>query len=154
MMSKTLVAYFSASGVTKEYAIALAKAVEADLYEIEPVTPYTEADLDWNDKKSRSTLEMQDKKSRPAIKKVPAKINGYEKIYVGFPVWWYTAPTIINSFLDSLDLKGKTVIPFCTSGSSTIGGSQKDLQAAYPQAKWGKGERLNSKADVAKLAGK
>lgn len=115
-MKKTLVAYFSATGTTKRVAQKLAKAAGADLYEIEPAQPYTAADLDWTNKQSRSSVEMKDLKSRPAIANKVEDMKKYEIIYVGFPIWWYTAPTIINTFIESYDLKGKTVIPFATWG--------------------------------------
>jgi flavodoxin len=120
-MSRKLVAYFSASGVTRNVAKALAEAVDADLYEIEPQVPYTKADLDWQDKKSRSSIEMSDKSSRPAITGKDAGIGAYNVVFVGFPIWWYVAPTIINTFLESYDFAGKTIVPFATSGSSGIG---------------------------------
>ena len=120
-MSKTLVAYFSASGVTEKKAKLLAEVTGGDLFEIEPVERYTQADLNWMDKKSRSTLEMNDPKSRPAIAKKVADMDAYDTVYVGFPVWWYVEPSIINTFLESYDFSGKTVIPFCTSGGSGTG---------------------------------
>ena len=120
-MSKTLVAYFSASGVTEKKAKLLAEVTGGDLFEIEPTERYTEADLNWMDKKSRSTLEMNDPKSRPAIAKKVADMDAYDTVYVGFPIWWYVEPSIINTFLESYDFSGKTVIPFCTSGGSGTG---------------------------------
>ncbi|MDR1247571.1 MAG: NAD(P)H-dependent oxidoreductase [Clostridiales Family XIII bacterium] len=120
-MSKKLVAYFSASGVTRKVAEALAEATGADLYEIKPQTPYTKADLDWQDKKSRSSIEMGDKSSRPAVADKDANVGAYDVVFVGFPIWWYIAPTIINTFLESYDFAEKTIIPFATSGSSGIG---------------------------------
>ena len=120
-MSKTLVAYFSASGVTEKKAKLLAEVTGGDLFEIEPVERYTQADLNWMDKKSRSTLEMNDPKSRPAIAKKVADMDAYDTVYVGFPVWWYVEPSIINTFLESYDFSGKTVVPFCTSGGSGTG---------------------------------
>ena len=149
---KTLVAYFSASGVTKGVAKQLAEVTGGDLHEIKPEQPYTEADLDWRDKKSRSTLEMKDLSSRPAI---TGKINNmadYDVVYVGFPIWWYTAPTIINTFMEAYDFTGKTVIPFATSGGSSIKKACKDLQATYPKINWKEGKLLNntSKAELEK----
>ena len=129
-MSKKLVAYFSASGVTGSVAKNLAEAIGADLYEIKPETPYTSADLDWRDKSSRSSLEMQDKSSRPAIADKNANIEAYDVIYLGFPIWWYTAPTIINTFLESYDFSGKTIELFATSGSSGFGKTVEDLKAS------------------------
>ncbi len=120
-MGKTLVAYFSASGVTEKKAQILAQVTGGDLFEIEPVVPYTSADLNWMDKKSRSTLEMNDPSSRPEIAKRVADMDAYDTVYVGFPVWWYVEPSIINTFLESYDFSGKTVVPFCTSGGSGTG---------------------------------
>ncbi len=148
---KTLVTYFSASGVTRETAKQLADIIGADLYEITPETPYTEADLDWRDKQSRSTIEMNDKSSRPALKDGgKVDLTNYDVVYVGFPVWWYTAPTIINTFIEANDFTGKTIVPFATSGSSNIKKSCEDLQAAYPDYKFGEGRLLNSidKAEI------
>ena len=120
-MSKKLVAYFSASGVTGNVAKLLAEAADADLFEIKPEVPYTSADLDWRDKNARSSVEMRDKSSRPAIAEDNAKVEEYDVIFVGFPIWWYVAPTIINTFLESYDFAGKTIILFATSGSSGFG---------------------------------
>ena len=148
---KALVTYFSASGVTRNAAKQLADIIGADLYEITPETLYTEADLDWTNKQSRSSVEMADKASRPAIKgggKVD--LANYDVIFVGFPIWWYTAPTIINTFIEANDFAGKTIVPFATSGGSNITKSCEDLQAAYPNYKFGEGRLLNSidKADI------
>ena len=140
---KVLVAYFSVSGVTKGAAEQLAAVAGADLHEIKPAQPYTGADLDWRDKQSRSSVEMQDKKSRPAITDKLANMQDYDVVYVGFPIWWYTAPTIINTFMESYDFKGKTVIPFATSGGSSIKKACKDLKAAYPDVNWKEGKLLN-----------
>ena len=115
-MSKKLVAYFSASGVTAKVAETLAEAIGADIFEIEPKVPYTEVDLNWMDKKARSTIEMNDPASRPEIAVKRDNMKDYDTIFVGFPIWWYVAPTIINTFLESYDLTGKTIIPFATSG--------------------------------------
>ncbi len=120
-MSKILVAYFSASGVTKKAAENLAQAAGADLYEIRPAVPYTPADLDWMDKKSRSSVEMNDKSSRPAIADSNVEISQYDTIFLGFPIWWYVAPTIVNSFLESYDFSRKRIILFATSGGSGFG---------------------------------
>lgn len=120
-MSKKLVAYFSASGVTEKVAKGLAEAAEADLYEIKPEVPYTQADLDWRDQNARSTVEMRDPASRPAIADKAAHVEEYDVIFVGFPIWWYVAPTIINTFLESYDLSGKKIVLFATSGSSGFG---------------------------------
>ena len=124
-MSKALVAYFSASGVTADAAKKLSEAEGADLYEIVPETPYTSADLDYTNKQSRSTLEMTDPSSRPALADRDAPIAGHDTIFLGFPIWWGTAPRIVNTFLDSYDLSGKTVILFATSGGSGLGRPQK-----------------------------
>lgn len=121
-MSKTLVAFFSASGSTKGVAEKLAIVVEGDLYEIEPEEPYIAEDLDWTNPKSRSSIEMKENRSfRPPIKGKVDNINDYDTIYLGFPIWWYVAPTIVNTFLESYDFSGKTIIPFATSGSSGMG---------------------------------
>jgi flavodoxin len=121
LMSKKLVAYFSASGVTRNLAQSLAEVIGADIFEIKPEAPYTKADLDWQDNKSRSSVEMSNKSSRPAIANKCANISEYNVVFVGFPIWWYIAPTIINTFLESYDFSGKTIVPFATSGSSGIG---------------------------------
>ena len=120
-MKKVLVAYFSASGTTKDVAEKLAKAANADLFEIKPVQPYTNADLDWTNKTSRSTVEMKDPSSRPAIVEKLSNMADYDTVFVGFPIWWYVAPTIIDTFLESYDFSGKTIIPFATSGGSGMG---------------------------------
>ena len=129
-MSRKLVACFSAGGVTAKAAKALAEAAGADWYEIKPEIPYTEADLDWRDKNSRSTVEMKDKKFRPALADKNAGIENYDVIFVGFPIWWYVAPTIINTFLESYDFSGKTVILFATSGGSGFGNTVRELKAS------------------------
>ena len=133
-MSKTLVAYFSASGTTAKVAAALADAVGADIFEIVPKTPYTEADLDWRNSKSRSSVEMNDPHSRPDISGCCPNMDEYDTVFVGFPIWWYLAPTIINTFLESYDLSGKTIVPFATSGSSGMGRTNKRLQPSCPKA--------------------
>ena len=143
-MSKKLVAYFSASGVTAEAAKILAPALGADLYEIRPEIPYTKADLNWTDKISRSSMEMKNPASRPAIARHDAKIQDYDTVFVGFPIWWYVAPTIINTFLESYDFSGKTVIPFATSGGSGMGDTDKILHALCPGAvQWRPGKLLS-----------
>ena len=149
-MKKVLVAYFSASGVTKGVAQQLAEVTGGTLHEIKPAQPYTDADLDWRDKQSRSSVEMQDKKSRPAITDKLTNMEDYDIIYVGFPIWWYTCPTIINTFMEAYDFKGKTVIPFATSGGSSIKKACEDLKAAYPDVNWKEGKLLNraSKKDL------
>lgn len=133
-MSKKLVAYFSASGNTASLAKKLADAAGADIYEIRPVTPYTSDDLNWHNKQSRSSIEMSDHGSRPAIADTNADIAAYDTIYVGFPVWWYIAPTIINTFLESYDFSGKTIILFATSGGSGFGKTVQNLQPSAPGA--------------------
>lgn len=145
-MSKKLVAYFSASGVTRKAAEMLAETIGADLYEIKPQTPYTKADLDWQNKKSRSSIEMHDKSSRPAIADKNANIGAYDVVFVGFPIWWYVAPTIINTFLDSYDFKGKTIVPFATSGSSGFGETAESLKGSVdPSVIIMEGKMLNGK---------
>lgn len=150
-MSRKLVAYFSASGVTAKAAKELAAACGADLYEIRPAVPYTRADLEWTNKKSRSSLEMQDPASRPALADSTADIAGHEVIFVGFPIWWYTAPTIGKTFLEAYDFGGKTVVPFATSGGSGLGDTAKALQAAAPSATVAAGRLLNGRQDAAEL---
>ena len=148
---KALVTYFSASGVTRNAANELAGIIGADLFEITPETLYTEADLDWQNKQSRSSVEMADKTSRPALKDGgKVDLANYDVVFVGFPIWWYTAPTIINTFIEANDFTGKTIVPFATSGGSNIKKSCEDLQAAYPDYKFGEGKLLNSidKADI------
>lgn len=142
---KTLVAYFSASGVTEGVAKTLAEVTGGDLYKIDPEQPYTDADLDWHDSTSRSSVEMKNLSSRPAIKgngKIE-NIEQYDTVFVGFPVWWYTAPTIINTFIEANDFNGKVMIPFATSGGSTIDKSADDLAKAYPTLNWQPGRLLN-----------
>ena len=147
---KTLVAYFSATGTTEAVAKDLADVTGATLYEIKPEVKYTAADLNWRDKESRSSVEMQDKNSRPAIVKDLKDADSYDVIYIGFPVWWYTAPTVINTFIEAYGFEGKTVIFFATSGGSTIDKADKDFAAAYPKINWKAGKTLNgaSKADI------
>ena len=142
-MKKTLVAYFSATGTTKRAAEQLAKEHNADLFEIAPEQPYTAADLDWTNKQSRSSLEMKDKSSRPAIKGTCANIADYDTVWIGFPVWWYTAPTIVNTFIEAHDLSGKVLNVFATSGGSDVKGSATDLKKAYPQYQWGESRLMN-----------
>lgn len=134
-MKKTLVAYFSASGVTESVAKNLAEAAGADLYEIKPAMAYTSADLNWMDKQARSTIEMHDKAFRPAMADTDANISEYEIIYLGFPIWWYVAPTIINTFLEAYDFDGKTIILFATSGGSGFGNTARELTGSCPGAK-------------------
>lgn len=150
-MSKTLIAYFSASGVTAGAAKNLAKAVGADLYEILPAIPYSPADLNWNDKKSRSSLEMNDPSSRPELKDHVAPIAEHETIFLGFPIWWYTAPTIIKTFLEAYDFTGKTIVLFATSGGSGLGRTAADLKDSCPGAVIKSGKLLNGKFSEADL---
>ena len=147
-MSKKLVAYFSASknGVTEGVATRLAAAIGADLHRIEPAVPYTPADLDWTNKKSRSTIEMNDKSFRPAIANRVANMEAYDTIFVGFPIWWYVAPTIVNTFLESCDLAGKTVVPFATSGSSGMGETNAALAPSCKGARLLPGKRFPATA--------
>lgn len=132
-MKKTLVTYFSASGVTKGVAEKLAVAAGADLFEIKPEVPYTTADLDWRDKTSRSSVEMTNKAHRPALAKEDAKIGEYDVIFLGFPIWWYVAPTIVNSFLEGYNFAGKTLVLFATSGGSGFGNTEKELKPSLAE---------------------
>lgn len=150
-MSKILVSYFSASGVTAKAAKQLAEAAGADLYEIRPEVPYTGADLNWMDKQSRSSREMNDKSSRPALADKDAEIEKYEAVFVGFPIWWYVAPTIINTFLESYDFSGKKVIPFATSGGSGMGKTNAGLAPSCPGAVLLDGKVLNGVRSQAEL---
>ena len=144
MSQKSLVAYFSCSGVTKKTAELLSDVAGADLFEIRPEVPYTRADLDWMDKKSRSTVEMNDPSSRPAIADKVEHMEQYDTVYVGFPIWWYVAPTIIDTFLESYDFSGKTVIPFATSGGSGMGKTEAVLHAlCRDSVNWKSGKMLN-----------
>ncbi len=129
-MKHPLVAYFSASGVTARAAKALARAAGAELYEIRPAVPYTQADLNWNDKHSRSSVEMADKSSRPALADGEADIAGSDVIFLGFPIWWYTVPTIVRTLLERYDFSGKTIVLFATSGGSGLGGTAADLRSS------------------------
>ena len=152
-MTKKLVAYFSPTGTTARAARALADAAGADLYEIVPAEPYTSADLNWNDKKSRSTVEMNDRACRPTLADTNADIAAYDAIFVGFPIWWYTAPRIIDSFLEAYDFSGKTVVPFATSGGSGLGGTESILhERCSPETTWKPGKRLSSRASEAEVA--
>ena len=152
MMSRKLVAYFSASGVTAKVAETLSEAIGADLYEIEPEVPYTKEDLDWMDKQSRSTIEMNNPASRPAIAGKRDNMDDYDTVFVGFPVWWYVAPTIINTFLESYDLTGKTIIPFATSGGSGMGKTNEKLQPSCPNSKLIEGKVFKKSASKSELA--
>ena len=144
---KTLVAYFSASGVTKKAAMQIAKHSNADVFEIKPAVPYSSADLDWTNKQSRSSLEMNDPHSRPEIAEKCFNMAEYDTIFLGFPIWWYIAPTIINTFLEQYDFAGKTIIPFATSGGSGMGRTVEFLEKQYPNAVLKKGTILNRISD-------
>ena len=144
-MSQTLVAYFSASGVTEKAAKIVAQAAGADLYEIKPEVPYTRADLNWMDKKSRSMVEMNDPSSRPAINGKVEQMEQYQNVFVGFPVWWYREPSIIDTFLESYDFTGKRIILFATSGGSGLGQTAEGLKKIVPGAKIENGRMLNGK---------
>lgn len=146
-----LVAYFSASGNTAKAAKALAKAAGADLYEIKPAVPYTGADLNWMDKGSRSSVEMNDKNSRPALADTDAPVAEHDVIFLGFPIWWYTAPIIINTFLERYDFSGKTIVLFATSGGSGLGRSAACLRSSAPGAKIVDGRMLNGRLQEAEL---
>lgn len=150
-MSKRLVAYFSASGVTAKVAADLAKAADADIYEIRPAVPYSRADLNWMDKQSRSSVEMRDPSSRPALADNSADIAAYDTIFVGFPIWWYVAPTIINSFLEAYDFSGKKIVLFATSGGSGFGRAVAGLRSSAPGAEIVEGSLLNGRPDASKL---
>ncbi len=145
-MKKVLIAYFSASGVTARAAKEMAAAVGADLYEIRPAAPYTAADLDWRDRQSRSTLEMQDPASRPAIAEPARNMEQYDAVFVGFPIWWGVEPRVVDTFLDGCDFSGKVLIPFATSGGSGMAHAQKHLRETYPALSWKEGKLVNSGA--------
>ena len=145
-MAKTLIAYFSASGITAKVAEEMAKATGADLHEIRPAEPYTAADLDWRDKKSRSTLEMTDPASRPALAEKVQDMGQYDTVFVGFPIWWGVEPRIVDTFLEGYDFSGKTMIPFATSGGSGMPYAQKHLESQYPGLTWKTGALGNSGA--------
>ena len=150
-MSKKLVAYFSASGTTAKVAKKMAEAIGADLFEIKPETPYTGADLNWQNKNSRSSVEMNDRSSRPAIAVKVADMPQYDVVFVGFPVWWYREPSIIDTFMESYDFAGKTVIPFATSGGSGLGDSAANMQKLAKGAKVVNGKRFSGIASAEEL---
>ncbi len=150
-MSKKLVAYFSASGTTARAAKNLSEAIGADIFEIKPATPYTDEDLDWNNTKSRSTVEMNDVTSRPQIAEKISDISGYDTIFLGFPIWWYTAPHIINTFLESYDFSGKEIVLFATSGGSALHGIAAKLKRSCPGAEILEGRMLNNIPSKAEL---
>ena len=143
-MRKVLIAYFSASGVTARAAREMAQATGADLYEIRPAEPYTAADLNWMDKGSRSTREMRDPACRPAVAEPVEDMGQYETVFVGFPIWWGVEPRIVDTFLESYDFSGKTLIPFATSGGSGVGRAEKSLRERCPKAAWQQGRLVNS----------
>ena len=151
-MSRKLVAYFSASGVTAKVAARLADAAGADLFEIAPEQPYTGADLNYMNKNSRSSVEMNDRSSRPAIAGRVENMADYDVVFVGFPVWWYREPSIIDTFMEAYDFSGKTVVPFCTSGGSGLGPAGDNMQALAPGSKVAAGERFSSRVSEAELA--
>ena len=140
---KILVAYFSATGVTARAAQKVAEATGGEVYAITPAKPYTDADLDWRDKQSRSSVEMNDPKARPALGGERFDVSEYDVVFIGYPIWWNQAPRLINTFIESHNLKGKTVIPFATSGGSTIAGSAATLRRTYPALEWKEGRLLN-----------
>jgi len=150
-MSKALVAYFSASGITKKLASSLATAIGADLFEIEPEQKYTDEDLDWQNHHSRSSVEMNDRSSRPAITSKVLDMSQYDVVFVGFPVWWYREPSIIDTFAESYDFSGKTIVPFATSGSSGIGDSGKNIGELAKGAKVVEGKRFSSSTSAVVL---
>ena len=140
---KILVAYFSATGVTARAAQKVAEATGGEVYAITPAKPYTDADLDWRDKQSRSSVEMNDPKACPALGGERLDVSEYDVVFIGYPIWWNQAPRLINTFIESHNLKGKTVIPFATSGGSTIAGSAATLKRSYPALEWKEGRLLN-----------
>lgn len=150
-MGKSLVAYFSASGVTEKVAKNLSNAIGADLFEIKPEQVYTKADLNWMDKKSRSSVEMNDRSSRPAIASKVEDMGQYDAVFVGFPVWWYREPSIIDTFMEAYDFSGKKVIPFCTSGGSGLGDTAKNLQELAPGAKVVDGKKFSPRVSEKEL---
>ena len=150
-MEKSLVAYFSASGVTEKVAKNLASGIGADLFEIEPAQVYTKADLNWMDKKSRSSVEMNDRSSRPAIASKVEGMEQYDTVFVGFPIWWYREPSIIDTFMEAYDFAGKKVIPFCTSGGSGLGDTAKNLQQLAPAATVQDGKKFSPRASEKEL---
>ncbi len=146
-----LVAYFSASGVTRRAAASIARAIGADLFEIEPVEPYTAADLDWNDRDSRSSLEERDASIRPAVASTVENMDAYDTVLVGFPIWWGREPAVVDTFLEQYDFTGKAVVPFATSGGSGIAGAERSLARKHPGISWRRGALLNG-SDAASWA--
>lgn len=151
-MTRTLVAFFSATGTTARAAKALAQAADADLFEIRPATPYSAADLNWNNKRSRSSVEMDDESARPELADA-GSVDGYDTIFVGFPVWWYVEPRIIDTFLEAHDFSGKTIVPFATSGGSGLGRAPQRFRSICPGATVKDGKRLSADESAASLAG-
>lgn len=147
-MSKKLVAYFSASGVTKKVAEKIKEAVHADIFEIVPQVPYSEKDLDWHNSQSRSSVEMRDKSSRPAISSKIENMSEYDTVLIGFPIWWYVAPTIINTFLESYDFSGKKIVLFATSGMSGMGNTMSELKVSAPHAQFVTEKRIDTGASM------
>ncbi len=150
-MSKALVAYFSASGVTSKVAKNLASAIGADIFEIKPVQKYSKADLNWMDKRSRSSVEMNDRSSRPAIAERVNQMSDYDVVFIGFPIWWYREPSIIDTFMEAYDFSGKTVVPFATSGGSGLGDSAENMQLLAKGAKVEDGKRFGRSASASEL---
>lgn len=150
-MSNKLVAYFSATGTTRKAAEEMARIAGADIYEIRPSEPYSSADLNWNDKTSRSSREMNDLSSRPKLADTDAPIEDHDIIYLGFPVWWYVAPRIVNSFLDAYDFTGKTIVVWVTSGGSGLGRTVPELEQCAPNAAFIEGGRVTGTASIAKI---
>ena len=144
-MRKILVTYFSASGETKRVAEKIASITNGDLFEIEPKEKYTNADLDWTNKQSRSSVEMKNKSFRPEMKENRIDISNYDIILIGFPIWWGVCPTVVNTFIESKDFTGKTLIPFCTSGGSGMSYAENDLRKTYPNYNWKEGKRLTGR---------
>ena len=151
-MGKALVAFFSATGVTADLAARLAREIGGDLFEITPADPYTDADLDWNEQDSRSSVEMRDRSSRPPVAGRVADMESYDLVFVGFPIWWYREPSIIDTFVEQYDFTGKSVVPFATSGGSGMGDSGRNIQELAPGAKVQEGKRFPAGADGAELA--
>lgn len=149
MSTRTLVTYFSATGNTAGVARRMAEGIGADLYEIRPKEPYTERDLDWTNKKSRSTVEMNDEGSRPELAEAVPDVSGYDTILLGFPVWWYVEPRIVDTFLDGAAIEGKRIVAFATSGGSDVAKCVSHMRSNYPNAEWGQGKLLNSGDPVA-----
>ena len=146
-MNKKLVAYFSASGTTKKAAERMAMATGADLFEIKPQIPYSSTDLNWTNKKSRSSVEMNDPTTRPEIAERVSNMADYDTVFIGFPIWWYVAPRIIHTFVESYDFSGKTLVPFATSGGSGMGRTVDELRKLCPNANWKAGEMMNGISD-------